>query len=250
MHTPNRSPRLSLRRYAPALILALLGTVLSVAAFLREGSLEQDRLSQRFEHLAAERAAHLQSGIDRALESLYATSALFDASDEVTRTEFDAFPEQHDRSPSRYPWHRMATTRRRRCTCELRGQGARRGLAEISRSPRMGENRTLIPATPRAEYFPVFYTVPFARNSAALGFDSYSQADNDTVMDASRDTGAVLATAAFTLVQDTQDRPSTVIYHPIYRTGTRLPTRVAERRQRADGLRGSAIAYPGCRGLR
>ncbi len=237
MRSPNRSPRRVSRRYGPAFILALLGSALSVGAFLREGALEQERLTQRFEYLAAERAAHLQSGINRALELLYATAALFAASTEVTRAEFDAFLHSMiDRHPDLHgiEWlPRVAGDARASFEAKARAEGLQ-GF-QITEE---GGNRTLLPARTRAEYFPVYYTVPLARNVAALGFDSYSQADNDTVMAASRDSGTVLATAAFRLLRDTQDRQSTVIFHPIYRSDTRLPTRVAERRQ---GLMGFVV---------
>ncbi|HEY9199820.1 MAG TPA: EAL domain-containing protein [Gammaproteobacteria bacterium] len=228
------SPRFSLRHYTAALTLIALGTLLSFAAFLRETALEQERLTQRFEYLAKERAARLQAGIDRALEVLYATGALFDASTEVTRAEFDAFlgnlvdlhPDIHG-----IEWLPRITDRERdRFEADARSR-------ELSgfRIMEQGPDRTLVPAGRRAEYFPVYYTVPLEENRPALGFDSYSQADNDRVMDVARDTGKVLATAAFALVQDPQARPSTVIYRPVYRGG-RTPANVAERRERLAGF--------------
>lgn len=228
------SPSFSLRHYTAALVLAALGLVLSFAAFQRESALEQERLSQRFDHLSKERAARLQSGIDRAVEVLHATSALFDASTEVTRAEFDAFlgnlidlhPEIHG-----IEWLPRITDRER----DAFEANARVRELKDFRITEEGPDRTVVPAARRAEYFPVFYSVPLEKNRRALGFDSYSQAYNDTVMDSSRDTGNVLATAAFALIQDPQARPSTVIYRPVYRGG-QSPKDLTERRDRLMGF--------------
>jgi diguanylate cyclase (GGDEF)-like protein len=95
--------------------------------------------------------------------------------------------------------------------------------------------QTLRPAGRRAEYFPVYYAIPLEKNRRALGFDSYSQGNNGVVMDASRDSGQILATQAFVLVQDPEQRLSTVIYRPVYGNG-RDPTSVNERRERLLGF--------------
>lgn len=236
------SPHVTFRHYLPTLLLLVTGTLLSFVAYHRASVQEYEQLSQRFEYLAKERAARLQTGIDRALEVLYATGALFDASTEVTRTEFDAFlgdlielhPDIHG-----IEWlPRVRASDRRLFETRARADG----FADFVITEQTGA-RTLGPAGPRAEYFPVFYAVPRERNRRAFGFDSYSQADNDRVMDASRDTGAVLATAAFAPVQDPQARPSTVIYRPVYHGG-RAPAEVAERRERLMGFVVALLRIP------
>lgn len=228
------NPHIRLRHYFPTLLLLVAGILLSLAAYHRAAVMEHEQLSQRFEYLAKERAARLQAGIDRALESLYATGALFDASTEVTRMEFDAFlSSQIDLHPDIHGIEWLPRVRNHeRAAFEADARAA--GLHDFVITEENSE-RNLVPAGQRDEYFPVFYTVPLERNRRALGFDSYSQADNDRIMDESRDTGAVLATAAFVLVQDPHARPSTVIYRPVYRGG-QTPRDVAGRRERLLGF--------------
>ncbi len=229
---PPPAARFSLRRYTAALVLLALGTALSIAAFHRETTLERERLLQRFEYLSKERAARMQAGIDRALETLYATGALFDASTEVTRAEFDAFLHHLiDQHPDIHgiEWLPRVTDQDR---AAIEAKARAEGISDFQITEE-DRNRALVPAARRAEYFPVYFTVPFERNRRALGFDSYSQGDNGSVIDASRDSGKVLATAAFTLVQDPQSRPSTVIYRPVYRG---QPHSLAERREQLLGF--------------
>lgn len=235
MQTFTRHAQLSLRRYTPVLIIAILGISLSVTAFLREHALEQEQLSTRFEQLAEERATLLQAGIDRTLEILYATGALFDASDAVTRSEFNAFlASLVDRHPELHgvEWLPRVTHEAR---ASFEAQARAEGFTDFQ-ILEVTDNHSLITAAQRPEYFPVFFIEPFDRNKAAHGVDSYSQGNNDEVMDSSRDSGAVLATEAFTLVQDTPDQPSIVIYHPIYNHSGPPPSTVAERREALLGF--------------
>ncbi|MFP5505517.1 MAG: putative bifunctional diguanylate cyclase/phosphodiesterase [Gammaproteobacteria bacterium] len=228
------NPPSSLHRYIPALIVALLGIVLSSAAALRESALDEQRQFQRLVFLAQERAARLQAGIDRALHSLHAVGALFDASEEVTREEYNAFLEKL--IPLHPDLHGIEWLPRVRDAERAAFEAAARaeGFADY-RITEETADRSLVPAQRRAEYFPVLFAVPHDTNRRAMGFDSYSQGDNGNLMDRSRDTGEILATEAFVLVQDPERRLSTVIYRPVYDNGQR-PTTVAERRAHLLGF--------------
>ncbi|MFN2309224.1 MAG: putative bifunctional diguanylate cyclase/phosphodiesterase [Gammaproteobacteria bacterium] len=227
-------PKTSLRHYHAALLILLLGSVLSGLAARWETAQEQQRLLQRFEFLAQERAGRLQAGIDRALHSLYATGALFDASEQVTRAEFNDFlrelirlhPDIHG-----IEWlPRVRDNERAAFEASARAEG----LTDFQITEEIAP-QNLVPAARRETYFPVFYAVPEDRNRKALGFDSYNQHDNNTLMDVARDRGAVLATAAFVLVQDPEQRLSTVIYRPVYRDG-KTPEGVEARRDQLLGF--------------
>ena len=221
-------------RYGVVLTLVLAGIGLSLAAFFREVAVEQERLIQRFDYLAQERAGSLQAGIDRALGSLFATGALYDASTEVTREEFAAFLRSHiELHPDIYgvEWlPRVADRDRDAFEAAVRGEG-------FSDFQITDENvdQTLTRAPRRDEYFPVYFTAPLERNQRALGFDSYHQTNNSAVMDAARDSGAVQANEAFALVQDPERRPTTGIYRPVYRNGD-VPESLIERRDQLVGF--------------
>ncbi len=224
----------TLRRYAPILVLVLVGIGLTAGAFLRERNLEHERLHLRFDQLASERASTLQFSINRILEVLYATGSLYDASTEVTRAEFDAF---HADLVARHPeihgieWlPRIDGDERQAFEAAARAEGfADFQITEVD------EQGNLHPAASRQVYYPVFYMAPFERNRRAFGFNSYRQGRNALVMDAARDTGTIQATAAFTLVQDPQKRPSMVLYRPVY-SSKKTPDSIAERRQHLIGF--------------
>jgi len=218
------------RRYIAVLVIGVLGGILSGAAFLYERQQDHSHLKQRFEFLAKERAARMQADIERALESLASTGGFFDASSEVTRAEFDAFLRTHlDSHPEvrAIEWLPRITAGERAAFEAAAHADGLGGFRVTERTT--GES--LAPATDRPEYFPVWFTMPLERNLRALGFDAYSRANNRDVMDAARDSGTVLATDAFALVQDPERKRSVAVFRPVYRGGVIPATRLERRRQ-------------------
>lgn len=226
------APRL--HRYSAVLVIGLLGGVLSIAAFLYERQQDHNHLQQRFEFLTKERAMRMQAGIERALESLASAGGLFDASNQVTRTEFEAFLRAHlDAHPEirAIEWlPRIAADERAAFEAAARSTG--RGHFRITER---ASDEALVPAAPRPEYFPVWFAMPVEGNHPALGFDTYSRPNNRSVMDAARDRGTVLTTEAFTLVQDFERNRSIAIYRPIYGSSV-IPTTLLERRRDLRGF--------------
>lgn len=218
------------RRYIAVLVIGVLGGILSGAAFLYERQQDHSHLKQRFEFLAKERAARMQADIERALESLASTGGFFDASSEVTRAEFDAFLRTHlDSHPEvrAIEWLPRITAGER---AAFEAAAHADGLGGFRITERT-TGESLAPATDRPEYFPVWFTMPLERNLRALGFDAYSRANNRDVMDAARDSGTVLATEAFALVQDPERKRSVAVFRPVYRGGVIPATRLERRRQ-------------------
>lgn len=189
---PRRTTPTVLRRYIAVLVIGLLGGVLSVAAFLYERQQDHSHLRQRFEFLAKERAARMQADIERALESLTSTGGFFDASSEVTRAEFEAFLRTHlDSHPElrAIEWLPRITADQR---ASFEAAARADGLGDFRITERAADE-SLVRAAERPEYFPVWFTMPLERNRPALGFDAYSRPNNRSVMDASRDSGTILA---------------------------------------------------------
>lgn len=230
---PPRHPTL-FRRYIAVLVIGLLGSVLSVAAFLYERQQDHSHLQQRFEFLTKERAARMQADIERALEILTSTGGFFDASDEVTRAEFGAFLRTHlETHPEIHAieWlPRVTADKRAAFEAAARAEGL-----EGFRITERAAGESLVPATDRPDYFPVWFTMPLEPNLRALGFDAYSRANNRIVMDEARDTGTMLTTEAFALVQDPGRNRSVAVFRPVYRGGG-IPATRLERRRHLQGF--------------
>lgn len=231
-----------LRRYLAVFIIAALGITLSALAFMWEQRQEQERLTQRFEFLAKERAALMQAAVDRARESLLATGDFFKASRHVSREEFHTFlanrislhPDIHG-----IEWlPRVRDSERARFEAKARTEGF-----TDYRITELGNDGTLIPAKRRLEYFPVYYAEPLEKNRRALGYDSYSRYTSRATMEQARDTGAILASVPFALVQDQHSAMTTILYQAVYNPAMELRT-ISDRRAALAGYVVALLRIP------
>ena len=71
-------------------------------------------------------------------------------------------------------------------------------------------------ATPRAEYYPVYYVEPRAGNESAMGFDLASDSlVRLPALQQARDTGRAVATARIRLVQEHGQQFGFLVYVPV-----------------------------------
>lgn len=94
------------------------------------------------------------------------------------------------------------------------------------------------PTTPRDEYHAILFLEPMdRRNTAALGYDMFTEPIRRAAMERARDTGEATASGRVTLVQeiDGETQAGFLIYVPVYAGGD-VPTSVADRRARLQGF--------------
>jgi len=151
-----------------AVILA--GVILSVTAFslVRHGETERDLAA--FQRRSQAVGARVREGLQRHQETLYALRNLFHYSDEVSRTEFAHAA--HDLISRQKGVHalewvaRVPGSAREEFEAEQRRQGV-----ENFRFWERADDRSVVPARIRPEYFPVVFIEPATENEPAFGFD-------------------------------------------------------------------------------
>lgn len=74
----------------------------------------------------------------------------------------------------------------------------------------------VIPVSERNGYVPVQFIEPIEKNQAALGFDLASENKRRTAIEASRDTGKMVATAGIQLVQEPGNQQGFLVFAPLY----------------------------------
>ena len=192
-----------------------LAALLAVILFLNVRAGEWKRAQLVFER----RTNHLTQALMKTLNSysdvLYSIEGLFKSSQEVDRSEFAKFVE---RSLARHPgiqaleWiPRVPGTELAVYEAKARQDGYP-GFQIKELDPR-GQ---LMPALPRAEYFPVYYLEPFKGNEKALGFDLASNPARRSAMNRARDTGQPIASSRIKLVQEVGHQFGILIFLPIY----------------------------------
>lgn len=187
-----KAGRATLRQRLPALSLALLGTLLTVGAYLQAHRQMAHLESAELERRAAEYATEIQHTLDMSLEILEGVGALFDASREVNRTEFEAYGRYalaHHRELQALEWApRVPAVYRANYEAAARAEGLEKfRIAE--RTPDGG----LQPAGDRSEYFPVFYRFPDADAESPYGLDLGSDPRHRPVIEQARERGGTVA---------------------------------------------------------
>ena len=199
--------------------VALLGIAVSAVFFVFDRASEQAAARADLERHARERAELLSSKIASSTEVLRAIASLYSVRGDVSRVEFSNFVAGSlGRQPELLA---LSWTPRVAAVDEKRLEAAARrdGLSGFHFVERAADGEQS-PVGKRAEYFPVYYIAPVARNELALGFDLHSNPVRAQTLDAARDSGNALATPPIHLVQEMGGDLGFLVFLPIYRGGT------------------------------
>jgi len=215
-------------------LVAIVGVALSLIVFQVAREWENSEILEEFEKLSNTRVTAFEQEIHLYLEILLSLKGLFEASQFVSREEFQIFVSS---TFARHPeiqaleWiPRVPDSERETYEAAVR----REGFSEFQITERKAQAE-MTPAGRRSEYFPVYYVEPFQDNEAAFGFDLASNPTRRVTLEQARDSGQILATARITLVQEQAQQYGFLVFLPIY-SGN--PATVAERR---DSLRGFTL---------
>ena len=222
-------------RSLPILLTLCTGIIFSCSAFFVAWNKDQQNIAKEFEQEAKDTTALIQNNVEQNLQQLESTVALYAASNEVTREEFNEFVQFY--LPSHPEIQALEWIPRvphsQRSTYE---EAARQdGFTDFQFTERNSEGQ-MVRAAQRAEYFPVYFVEPYSGNEAALGFDLASNPDRLSALELARDKGKAVATEPITLVQKS-DHPNKgfLVFWPIYQRDA--PTNsVSSRRQNLMGF--------------
>jgi CHASE1-domain containing sensor protein len=219
------------------LLLALVpgtGILFAFAMFALVDRLERRQVQSGFDQRVSLWATALRHSIDADLEELFGLRSLFELRAEVRRDEFRTFAaDSIQLHPSIQalewlPWIPAAQRKAYESTAR------REGLKDFQ-IVELGPEKKLVPAGPRAEYFPIYFVEPLIGNESALGFDPWSEATRRAGLERSRDTGERIASGRITLVQESGQQAGVVVTLPVYRNDAPHSS-LAERRTNLRGF--------------
>lgn len=209
------------RWVAAAALLGLLG-----CAWLFDSSQrhEASRLQAHFDHLASDRVLRIQSDLDQSLTALLTVRGLFDASGEVTRSEFQRMVapilERHPDIMAINWAPRVLAHERVKFENRLRAEGyAKQGIFAVS-----PDAHTPLQADELPLYFPVQFSEPLARNRNAIGIDPYSRPENHAAMNNAMQQATQWSSQPLPLVQDPDGPLAIAVYQPVFQRSMPLST--------------------------
>ena len=189
----------------PSFATATLGLAVSLAVFEAVSLREQQLAEVEFRARASNHALILQNGINTYLSKLMALRALFDASNEVSRGEFQIFAEEILRDQTAIlavSWIPRVPHAEREAHELL---GVRTGLPSY-RIYTVGPDGRSAPSPKLEEYFPVFYSSREPPNSRIYGLDLNDGGVRQPAIERARDGDHIATSSDFALQSGTGNR--------------------------------------------
>ena len=216
-------------RHLPLALALAAGVGLSAALFSLVREKERERLQAEFERRAAIPAAELQREIDDHLYPLRSIGYFFFSSVEVDRGEFRNFTrEDLARLPGlrAFEWAPRVLEAGRASLEQSAGAEARKyritdqlTALEQFQIREWNSQGAVQPATPRAEYFPIYFMEPGGGSLGVLGLDLASHPAYRATMAAALDQGTPCAAAPFPLGHEGGGLFGCRVFMPIYTNG-------------------------------
>ena len=219
-------------------LMLLAGLSLSALAWWHAGQRLQHDADAAFAADAREFTLHLDQLVDHHLDVLISFQSMFGVTGEVSRKTFhDHYLTLH--AESEYPallavQYAPLLKHSDKAAFEAQQRNDRSLVAEGY------PDFKIHPAGERADYLPIIYLEPMARNRSAFGFDPSQNVVHREVMDRARDTGAMQVSPPIDLIQGGADPRGLVVRLPVYRGGAR-PDNINDRRATFQGLVSGAI---------
>ncbi len=219
----------------PALIVSI-GVLLSILLYVALGRTEWDRTRVSFEDSARKRISLLEDHVEQNLRTLDWVAGFFRSSQKVERTEFREFTRaylknHHDIKTVR--WIPLVQdTDRTAYEDAVRNSGLNNFQITERRN-----NKEIVRAAQRKEYFPVHFVEPYEGNEEELGFDFASSSVGIEVLHRSRDNDGPTVADSIASIRETNNEHTILVFRPIY--SNEAPTDSVE--DRRENIRGFVL---------
>ncbi len=212
----------------PTLGILFVGLVLSLVTRNNVWKQEKGEWLQKLEQEAKENTLILGGELEVIDRELMGIVSLFGTFETVTRSEFKTFVTpllQRHGFIQAFQWVPRTPLNQR---LVLESMAQRDGFPGF-RFREQDEAKSMRPAEPRSEYFPIYYIEPYTGNEALLGFDAGSQPELLSYIMKARDSGTTTASVTRRWFEGDQ-RKGILIFAPYYE-GSGVPETAEERRR-------------------
>ena len=203
----------TLRGRLVILAVLLVGVVLTLVGFFFAREASRRQVEAQFHADARDRAESVVQGVQGGFEDVLDLKSFFEASDNVTRKDFDTFtlPIQA-RHPSIQAMQWLPkVTPANRSALEAEARHAYPGFRFFMRND-AGRDVEL---PPDATFYGVQYVAPYRGNEVALGFAAQALATRQEALERALRTGALSASGRVRLIQETGDQAGVLVMVPV-----------------------------------
>ena len=225
--------RVSIREAGSAYLVLVVTLMLSALASSSAKNSVETGESKRFNEAVQITTSSLRQRITTYTDTLYGTAALFNASELVTRQEFQNYVKTI-RLEERYPGIQSLGFIRHITQTELPGF-AKQLSSEQQTNPCGYPEFTFFPKNVQTEYFLVQLVEPIAQNKTLFGKEIMTDPACRVAMEHARDTGMPAASRRIVLIKGGEEKSGFILLMPIFAPHMPVST-VEERRQALAGF--------------
>ena len=242
-HPPSRLP---LRRHLSVLAVLLVGIALSALGFFSAREANRRQVEAEFHAAARDRTESVVQGLQHGFEDVSVLRSFFEASNEVSRTDFDDFLHPLiTRHPyiQAFQWLPRVTSQNR---AALEAE-ARRTHPDFRFFLRDATGRDS--ELPReATFYGIHFVAPYRGNEVTLGYSAQALATRQEALDRALRTDSLAASGRIRLIQERGDQSGILVMVPV-RDKHGHPLGVVQGVFRMGDLVGTSMAFLEPRGI-
>ncbi len=242
-HPPSRLP---LRRHLSVLAVLLVGIALSALGFFSAREANRRQVEAEFHAAARDRTESVVQGLQHGFEDVSVLRSLFEASNEVSRTDFDDFLHP---LITRHPYIQAfqwlpRVTPQNRAALEAEARRTHPDFRFFLRDA-TGRDSEL----PReATFYGIHFVAPYRGNEVTLGYSAQALATRQEALDRALRTDSLAASGRIRLIQERGDQSGILVMVPV-RDKHGHPLGVVQGVFRMGDLVGTSMAFLEPRGI-
>lgn len=213
-------------------LILLFSSVVGIFIYTKHTELASSK--QSLERKMADHKSSLRQYMDHMAMYLHSVDTFYQAEDQVSRAKFHTFVQymlQNHADIAALEWIPRVKSADR-AVFEARARND--GLHDFQFWQKNAQGDR-IPASPREEYYPVYYLEPYKSNAVVAGFDLASDPTRQIFLQKAIDQNRLIVTPRLHLIQDPQGEYAVIYYQAIFPANVPLDT-VAQRRLAVTGF--------------
>jgi diguanylate cyclase (GGDEF)-like protein len=229
-----------LRLHPSVIAIALAGLLWSLGSSTFVWRWENRQAEHNLQQAASNQFLALQTGLNEYLNKLNALRAFFEASDEVSRNEFELFANrllERQKAIQNFSWVQRVTGAER----AAHEAAARRDGLDGYSIRALTDDERIVASPDHDEYFPLLYSTVKDYGSRIYGIDLFSEPPLRSKMERARDLNELSTVPDFILHSREGNVHGFLFSLPVYRHGADISTIAARRRNLVGFVHGAFV---------